>query len=99
MCGAYSFDFLSSLQQFAKAFTTQPGLFSLILHPSYRTGVQHGKYPPHSPLHAAHNDSSPCHRQAAMSGQTNVIAELLAAGANPYARCSSGETPLDLAGR
>ncbi|CAM9581420.1 unnamed protein product, partial [Pylaiella littoralis] len=36
---------------------------------------------------------------AAMSGQTNVIAELLAAGANPYARCSSGETPLDLAGR
>eukprot|EP00903_Cladosiphon_okamuranus_P015041 g13916.t1 len=36
---------------------------------------------------------------AAMSGQTNVIAELLAAGADPYARCSSGETPLDLAGR
>eukprot|EP00752_Nemacystus_decipiens_P003283 g3038.t1 len=34
-----------------------------------------------------------------MSGQTNVLAELLAAGANPYARCSSGETPLDLAGR
>ncbi|CAM9430218.1 unnamed protein product, partial [Ectocarpus sp. 8 AP-2014] len=36
---------------------------------------------------------------AAMSGQTAVIAELLAAGANPHARCSSGETPLDLAGR
>ncbi|CBJ29201.1 conserved unknown protein [Ectocarpus siliculosus] len=36
---------------------------------------------------------------AAMSGQTSVIAELLAAGANPHARCSSGETPLDLAGR
>lgn len=34
-----------------------------------------------------------------MSGQTAVIAELLAAGANPHARCSSGETPLDLAGR
>lgn len=47
-------------------------------------------------LHDAHNDLPP---QAAMSGQTNVIAGLLAAGANPYARCSSGETPLDLAGR
>lgn len=34
-----------------------------------------------------------------MSGQTAVIAELLAVGANPHARCSSGETPLDLAGR
>ncbi|CAM9185532.1 unnamed protein product [Scytosiphon promiscuus] len=36
---------------------------------------------------------------AALSGRTGIIAELLVAGANPYARCSSGETPLDLARR
>lgn len=34
-----------------------------------------------------------------MSGQGGVISELLAAGLDPYAPCSKGETPVDLARR
>lgn len=34
-----------------------------------------------------------------MFGQASVIVELLAAGADAYARCSLGDMPLDLAAR